>query len=132
MANHTGDEGTVKIGSDVIAEIRSFSLTETAELIEDTAKGDASKTYQAGKKDASGSLECWWDETDTTGQGVLVVGAQVALDLYPEGAATGDTYYQIAAAIITEVGRESPEGDGIVSVSFNFQASGGVIETTVS
>ena len=29
MANHTGSEGTVKVGSNTIAEIRSFSIDET-------------------------------------------------------------------------------------------------------
>ena len=33
MANHAGSEGTVKIGSNTIAEIRSFSTGETHDAI---------------------------------------------------------------------------------------------------
>ena len=32
MANHTGSEGTVKVGSNTIAEIRSFSIDETHDV----------------------------------------------------------------------------------------------------
>ena len=41
MANHTGSEGTVKVGSNTIAEIRSFSIDETHDAIEKTAMGDS-------------------------------------------------------------------------------------------
>ena len=40
MATHAGSEGTVKVGSDAIAEIRSFSIEETADTLEDTSMGD--------------------------------------------------------------------------------------------
>ena len=36
MATHAGSEGTVKSGANAIAEVRSFSLEETADTIEDT------------------------------------------------------------------------------------------------
>ena len=40
MATHTGSEGTVKVGTagsdTVIAEIRSFSIEETADTLETT------------------------------------------------------------------------------------------------
>ena len=31
MATHTGSEGTIKIGSDTLGELRSFTLESTAE-----------------------------------------------------------------------------------------------------
>ena len=36
MATHTGSEGTVKVGANAVAEIRSFSLEESGEVIETT------------------------------------------------------------------------------------------------
>jgi hypothetical protein len=93
MANHTGSEGTVKVGSNTIAEIRSFSIDETHDAIEDTALGDTSRSFKAGLKSWSGTIECWWDETDTSGQGALDVGAEVTLNLYPEGATSSDLYF---------------------------------------
>ena len=57
MATHTGSEGTVKIGANAIAEIRSYSIEETGDTIEDTTMGDSARTYKAGLKDFSGSIE---------------------------------------------------------------------------
>ena len=65
MTTHTGSEGTVKVGSNVIAEIRSFSIEETADTLEDTTMGDTARTYKSSLTSYSGSLDVFWDETDT-------------------------------------------------------------------
>ena len=100
MATHAGSEGTVKSGANEIAEIRSFSLEESADTIEDTTMGDTSRTYLTGLKTFSGSVDVFWDETDTNGQVSFSVGASVTLAVYPEGATSGDTYYS-GTAIVT-------------------------------
>ena len=74
MANHKGSEGTVKIGSNAISELKSYNISEEAETIEDTTMGDSSRTYQVGLKTFSGSCEAFWDETDSSGQGALTNG----------------------------------------------------------
>ena len=68
MANHTGVEGQVKVGTNVMAEVRSFNIDTTAEILEDTALTDTSRTYQIGKKGGTCTVDCWWDVTDTNGQ----------------------------------------------------------------
>ena len=50
MANHTGSEGTVKVGSNTIAEIRSLSIDETNDAIEKTAMGDSNRSFTTGLK----------------------------------------------------------------------------------
>ena len=92
MATHAGSEGTVKSGANDIAEIRSFSLEESADTIEDTTMGDTSRTYLTGLKTFSGSVDVFWDETDTNGQVSFAVGSSVTLAVYPEGDTSGDTY----------------------------------------
>ena len=124
MANHTGSEGVVKVGSNEILEVREWSLTETADTIEDTSMGDSARTRKAGLTSASGSVTAYWDETNTTGQGALTVGAEVTLNLYPEGATTGDTYATLSA-IVTEAG-VSASFDGMVEATFSFEANGAV------
>ena len=52
-----------------------------------------SKTFQVGKKGATASVECFWDETDTNGQIAIAEGSRVTLYLYPEGADSGDYYF---------------------------------------
>jgi hypothetical protein len=86
MATHKGSEGIVKVGSsNVVAEIRSYSIEESADTLEDTSMGDSAKTYKASLTSFSGSLDVFWDETDTSGQGALSIGAEVTLNFYPEG-----------------------------------------------
>ena len=129
MATHTGSEGTVKVGSNAIAEIRSFSIEETADTLEDTTMGDTARTYKSSLTSFSGSVDVLWDETDTSGQGALTIGASVTLNLYPEGDATGDTYLT-GSAIVT--GRSiSSSYDGLVEMSITVQGNGALTSTTV-
>jgi len=129
MATHTGSEGTVKVGSDAIAEIRSFSIEETADTLEDTSMGDTARTYKSSLTNYTGSIDVLWDEEDTTGQGSLTIGAEVELNLYPEGDTSGDTYYS-GNAIVT--GRTiNSSYDGLVEMSISVQGNGALTETTV-
>lgn len=130
MATHKGSEGTVKVGANTVAEIRSWSIEETAETIEDTALGDAAKTFLAGTTAWSGSLDCMWDETDSTGQGALTAGASVTLNLYPEGAATGDAYFT-GTALVTGITNAVGGNDEVITASFSFQGTGALSRTTV-
>ena len=129
MANHTGVSGQVKVGSNIVAEVRSFTLDTTAELIEDTTLTDTSKSYQFGKKGATVSAECWWDETDTNGQIAIIEGSQVALNLYPEGADSGD-YYFSGTWLIGSNSISIPT-DGIIEASFNATLTGALTRGTV-
>ena len=130
MATHHGKDGTVKVGANTVAEIKSWSLDESADTVEDTAMGDSAKSYIVGTTDASGTLTCHWDETDTSGQGAMTVGASITLNLYPEGANTGDTYATMTA-LINSVGVSVDMGD-IIERSFGFQTTGGVTWGTAS
>lgn len=129
MATHHGKEGVVKLGSNAVAEVTEFEFSADVDTADDTAKGDSSRTHLVGYKSWEGSLSCHWDETDTNGQVVLVEGASVTLNLYPEGADSGDTYYG-GTATVRNLRIASPL-DGVVSASFNFQGNGAYSKTTV-
>lgn len=130
MATHAGSEGTVKVGSDAIAEIRSFSIEETADTLEDTSMGDAARTYKPSLTNFTGSIDVLWDESDTAGQGGLTIGAEVTLNLYPEGDTSGDTYLT-GSAIVT--GRSVTSSfDGLVEMSISVQGNGALTQTTVA
>jgi hypothetical protein len=131
MATHKGSEGIVKVGSsNVVAEIRSYSIEESADTLEDTSMGDSAKTYKASLTSFSGSLDVFWDETDTSGQGALSIGAEVTLNFYPEGDTSGDTYYT-GSAIVTGVSRTASY-DGLVEASISVQGNGALTESTVA
>jgi len=130
MATHTGSEGTVKVGSDAIAEIRSFSIEETADTLEDTSMGDTARTYKSSLTNYTGTVDVLWDETDSTGQGALTIGTEVTLNLYPEGDTSGDTFYT-GSAIVT--GRTiNSSYDGLVEMSISVQGNGALTEDTVA
>ena len=129
MATHTGSSGTVKVGANAIAELRSWSLDQSQDTVETTKLGDTVKTYSATQSSSSGTMDCFWDETATNGQVACTFGETVTLNLYPEGATSGDTYYT-GSAIITSVGVAQTH-DGIVERSIGFQISGAVTIGTV-
>jgi predicted secreted protein len=130
MATHAGSEGTVKVGANAIAEIRSFSIEETADTIEDTTMGDGARTYKPSLTSFSGSVDVFWDETDSTGQGALTIGAEVTLNLYPEGSTAGDTYLS-GSAIVTSRSISS-SFDGMVEMSISVQGNGALTTSTVA
>ena len=129
MATHKGSEGTVKVGSNAVAEIRSYSIEESADTLEDTSMGDSARTYKPSLTSFSGSLDVFWDELDTSGQGALSIGSEVTLNVFPEGDATGDTYYT-GSAIVTGVSRTA-SFDGLVEASISVQGNGALTESTV-
>ena len=118
----------MKVGSDAVAEVRSFSIEETADTVEDTVMTDTSRTYITTLKSFSGSLDVFWDETDTNGQVALAVGNSVTLAFYPEGDATGDTYYS-GTALVTGFTRTA-SFDGMVEASITVQGSGALTTAT--
>tara|TARA_R100001460_G_scaffold46884_1_gene84631 strand:- start:2862 stop:3251 length:390 start_codon:yes stop_codon:yes gene_type:complete len=129
MATHVGTAGVVKVGANTVAEVTGFNIDETNDTVEDTSLTDTAKTYIALRKDATGTVECHWDETDTTGQEALDVGSSVTLNLYPEGADSGDAYYT-GTALVTGAS-VAVTLDGVISRTFNVQFTGGVTHTTV-
>lgn len=129
MAIHKGSEGTVKVGSNDILEIRSYSIEETADTLEDTTMGDSARTYLPSLTSWSGSVDVFWDETDTTGQGALTIGAVAVVNFYLEGDTSGDTYYT-GSAIVTGISR-SASFDGLVEASISIQGTGALTSATV-
>lgn len=130
MATHAGSEGKVFIGTSQVAEVKSWSLEVTSDTVDASIIGTQWRKNQATIKSWSGSFDAFWDETDTTGQGALAVGTTVTLNLYPEGNATGATFWT-GDAIVTSIAY-SGSFDGIVEATFSFTGSGALDEDTVS
>ena len=128
MAIHKGSEGLVKVGANTVAEVKSYSIDETSDTIESTSMGDSAKTFESSLTSFSGSVECFWDETDTA-QVAMSIGSTITLNLYPEGADSGDTYYSGSAVITGKT--VSGAHDGLVEASISFQGSGALTITTV-
>ena len=130
MATHTGSEGTVRVGAtNNVLEIRSYSIEETADTAEDTSMGDSYRTFKTTLKAWTGSVDVFWDELDTTGQGALVVGAEVAVRFMPEGATAGDLYFTGSAIVTGKTVTGS--FDGMVESTITLQGTGSLATATV-
>jgi hypothetical protein len=90
MATFTGENGKVEITSDdsagttTVAEVRSWTVEHTKDVIEDTVMGDAARTYKSGLHQFTGSMEVVYDSTHT--------GATNAFDPAQDGALTVEFY----------------------------------------
>jgi predicted secreted protein len=127
MAAHKGSEGTVHVGTDAVAEIRSYSVEETSDTVETTSMGDTARTHLASLTSFSGSIDVFWDEVDTA-QIALAVGTSVTIKFYPEGTASSAKYYT-GTAIVTGVSR-SASFDGMVEASISVQGTGALTLAT--
>lgn len=124
---HTGSEGLIKVGSDTVGELRSFSLETTGDTIESTNMGTTARTYKAGLTSWSGTASLFWDEVDA-GQLALVLGTEIVIKVYPEGATAGDKYYT-GSAIVTAKS-VSASFDGLVESSISFTGTGALSFST--
>lgn len=93
MATYKGLSGVFKAITDngtpaTMGEVKSFSVEASADVIEDTALGDTSKTFAAGLKTYTVSLEAHYDSADAP-QADVIEGEQCDLELHPEGTAAG-------------------------------------------
>ena len=132
MATHTGSEGTVRVGANAIDEIRSYSLEETADTAEDTSMGDAYRTFKTTLKAWTGSVDVFWDETDTNGQVALVVGATVTANFFPEGASAGQSEKYYSGDAIVTGKTVTGSFDGMVESTITLQGTGALTLSTLA
>ena len=128
MATHHGKEGVVKAGGTGIGEITGFTLETTADVVEDTALTDATKSFLAGRTSFSGSLEMNYDETDSPQQ-TLTVGGSIDFVLLPEGNSSGDESFT-GSGIITGMSVNNAL-DAVITRSVTFQGTGTLTRGTV-
>lgn len=129
MATRHGKEGKVKLASNAVTEVRRISITEQVETADATAMGDTWKSHHSGIPEWSGSVECWLDPADATGQATLNAGDSVTIGAYIQGDDSGREYHS-GTATITRVNRDgSMDGTGVLS--FEFQGNGTLTKATV-
>ena len=128
MATFSGSAGVVKAGGTAIGEIRSFTVDQTSDTVEDTAMGDATRSFKATLKSFTASVDAFFDDTNAV-QESMVVGAELAFLFQPEGSTTGK--YQLSGdGIITGIS-QTQSFDGLVERSFTVQGTGALTIGTV-
>ena len=129
MATFSGSAGVVKAGGTAIGEIRSFTVDQTSDTVEDTAMGDATRSFKATLKSFTASVDAFFDDTNAV-QESMVVGAELAFLFQPEGSTTGK--YQLSGdGIITGIS-QTQSFDGLVERSFTVQGTGALTIGTAS
>ena len=128
MATHHGKEGIVTAGGTGVGELTGFTLETTADVVEDTALTDATKSFLAGRTSFSGTLEMSYDETDSPQQ-TLTVGSSISFIVLPEGNTSGDEKFS-GTGIITGMS-VSNAMDAVVTRSVTFQGTGALTRATV-
>ena len=123
MAAIAGKGGSARLGLNTIAEVTSWSLDISADMLDSTSLGDTWREFVAGLNGATGSVEVKWDVvTDTNGQAALqtafLAGTTVTLDLY-----TNATKYYSGSAYISSLSIEEPVED-LVTATFEAQFTG--------
>ena len=129
MATFSGSGGTVLVGSDAIGEIKTYSIEETMDTLEDTSMGDSNRTYKASLKSFSGSCDVMFDDTDTAQQ-AMTVGSEVTMSFQMEGTTTGD--HKLSGSVLITGRSISASFDGLVEASLSFQGTGALAEGTVA
>ena len=129
MATFTGENGKVEIidlndsaNGTTVAEVRSWTVEHTKDVIEDTVMGDAARTYKAGLHQFTGSMEVVYDSTHTTATNAFDPAQDGALtvEFYPDET-TGEKFS--GSVLVTSVSRTS-SFDDLVTATVNFQGSG--------
>lgn len=135
MATFTGENGKVEItaedsaGTVTVAEVRSWTVEHTKDVIEDTVMGDAARTYKAGLHQFTGSMEVVYDSTHTSATNAFDPAQDGALtvEFYPD-ATTGEKFS--GNVLVTSVSRTS-SFDDLVTATVNFQGSGALTIASV-
>ena len=100
-----------------------------AAVLEGYSMGDGWADNETGIKRWTGSCEVYFDATDA-GQIEAGVGEIVAIQLFPGGDETGNTYFS-GNAIITGVPTSGTK-DGWVTMAINFGGKGPLTTATVT
>ncbi|MBG1232974.1 hypothetical protein [Aestuariivirga litoralis] len=128
MTTYHGKGGVVKIGANTVAQVKSWTFTQSAETQDTSVMGVDDETHLVGRRSASGSISCLYDETDATGQEVMVAGASVSLVLNPAGT-TVTRKNRSFTATITKI--DEPVNDnGVITRSFDFKVNGAATRGT--
>ena len=129
MATFAGSAGVILVGSNALAEVRSYSIDETMDTLEDTAMGDTTRSFKPSLKNFTGSADVFFDDTDANGQVALAVGSTATLSFLMEGNSSGK--HKMSGSILVTGRTISASFDGIVEASISFQGNGALTEATV-
>tara|TARA_R100000664_G_C2752946_1_gene140285 strand:+ start:347 stop:760 length:414 start_codon:yes stop_codon:yes gene_type:complete len=136
MAYAKGVEAVLKIGSDSIAQVSSWSVDVTQDTVECSNIGSTTKTYESVMVGWSASVDVFFDADDSTAQaGILTAGgipagaqSAVTASFYYEGETTGDKYFT-GSGFVTGIS-PTQEANGLMTATISIQGTGALSQST--
>jgi len=127
MADYHGYDGIVKVGGSAVGSVQRWNVDQRAETTQGYGMGDAWMATRATVKSFEGSMEFYYDPTETAGANI-VPGDTLSVELFPGGEATGNAFFS-GSVVVTGVPLSVPK-DGWVTKTVNFQGDGALTEST--
>ena len=136
MATFTGENGKVEItaedsaGTVTVAEVRSWTVEHTKDVIEDTVMGDAARTYKHGLHQFTGSMEVVYEDSHNSAKAFDPASdTDLTVTFYAAEASGGSPKFS-GNILVTSVSRTA-SFDDLVTATVNFQGSGALTIGTV-
>jgi predicted secreted protein len=130
---YTGESGTIEFGTSssqsTVASVRSFTIDQETQTIEDTTMGSVDRTYKAGLSQFSGSADVYLRDDNTAQVDLFnAIGSDTTstINLYPSGTTTG---VKLSGNVIITGHSITSNFDGMVEASITFQGSGALVRT---
>lgn len=119
-------------GKSFTAFANKVTFSREADMHDTTTFGNNSKTYQAGLKDGTASVEGIYDNTAVTGPRAvlepLIGGAAVTMVYRPEGTATGRPTASVS--VLVKSYEQENAVDDMITWSADLQFSGDITDGT--
>lgn len=130
MGTILGREGSVTFDSGVIAQVRSFQITEAEGSYDANVMGSGAwDQSRAGRKSWSVEVECFYDPADTEGGGIAI-GAEGTGEFFPEGDTSGAE--KRSGTCRVEERTVNVSEDGLVEMSLKLKGTGALADASVA
>jgi len=122
MSCYAGKDGALSVDGTNIASLTSWSVSQSAEVLECAAMGSTWKEHKSGLLSWEGSADAnFMDGTATQAANEVTVGTTVALIFYPDASQSGMSF--TGNAVVTAIENSASLGD-VQTVSLSFSGTG--------
>ena len=122
MSCYAGKDGALSVNGTNIASLTSWSVSQSAEVLECASMGSTWKEHKSGLLSWEGSADAnFMDSTATQAANEIAVGTTVALIFYPDASQSGMSF--TGNAVVTAIENSASLGD-VQTVSLSFSGTG--------
>ena len=133
-AVYTGTSGVARFDvgdstqTDVIASVRSFSISQVGDSIETSTMGNQAKTFLSGQTSFTGTMDLLFRDDDAAQQDLFIsIGQSPAtLELFPSGETTG---IKLSGEVIITGHDISVDQNDAVTATVSFTGTGALTKT---